>query len=41
MGTVNKINVNGQVVNISNSSIEIPDNITANDVSYDASTQYD
>lgn len=41
MGTVNKINVNGQVVDISNSCIEITDNITANDVSYDASTQYD
>ena len=41
MGTVNKINVNGQVVDISNSGIEIPDNITANDVSYDSSTQYD
>ena len=41
MSTVNKINVNGQVVDISNSGIEIPDNITANDVSYDASTQYD
>ena len=37
MGTVNKINVNGQVVDISNSDVDI----TANDVSYDSSTQYD
>ena len=37
MAIVNKFNVNGQVVDISNSDIDI----TANDVSYDGFSQYD